>query len=369
MKQPTGKVMLALAGVLMLAGCASIGPPEPPSLELPKPPTDLRASRKGDTLALTWTIPVRTTDHQSVRYLGKTRVCRSLAPALTSCGTPVGEVAPPLDFAKIRSSPTTKLTASYKGDIRAGLALDSKQAGLYATATYAVEVLNEDGRSAGLSNQIHVSLAETLPAPKDFAAHLSGQGVVLTWSGQLLSLTPTVPVRYSYRVFRRQEGSQPETLVGEVEAGMASALSLIDQSMEWEKTFYYHADTLTVIAEPGKPPVSIEGDDTPEVGIFVDDIFPPAVPTGLQAVFSGPGQQTFIDLVWTPVTDADLAGYNIYRHEPNTKPMKLNSVLVETPAFRDVNVVTGKAYFYSVSAVDQRGNESARSEEASESVP
>jgi fibronectin type 3 domain-containing protein len=39
------------------------------------------------------------------------------------------------------------------------------------------------------------------------------------------------------------------------------------------------------------------------------------------------------------------------------------------PAFRDAQVVSGKNYFYSVSAVDLRGNESARSEETSESVP
>jgi hypothetical protein len=33
-----------------------------------------------------------------------------------------------------------------------------------------------------------------------------------------------------------------------------------------------------------------------------------------------------------------------------------------------MNVVPGKDYFYSVSAVDERGNESARSEETSETV-
>ena len=49
--------------------------------------------------------------------------------------------------------------------------------------------------------------------------------------------------------------------------------------------------------------------------------------------------------------------------------MKMNSELVRTPAFRDMQVVPGKTYFYSVSAVDERGNESGRSEEASESVP
>src|SRR5580692_2782712 len=102
---------------------------------------------------------------------------------------------------------------------------------------------------------------------------------------------------------------------------------------------------------------------------FADDVFPPAVPTGLQAVFSGPGQKAFIDLVWAPVTDADLAGYNIYRSEGGGPAIKLNVELVRAPAYRDANVQAGKHYSYSVSSVDQRGNESGRSEEASEAVP
>jgi fibronectin type 3 domain-containing protein len=65
----------------------------------------------------------------------------------------------------------------------------------------------------------------------------------------------------------------------------------------------------------------------------------------------------------------DLDGYNLYRHEDGTPAIKLNAVLVKTPAYRDVDVVSGKRYFYSVSAVDVRGNESVRSEEASELVP
>ena len=136
-----------------------------------------------------------------------------------------------------------------------------------------------------------------------------------------------------------------------------------------ENTYYYHADTLTVISQAGKPDVSIEGDDTPEVKVFAHDVFPPAVPSGLQAVFSGLGPQAFIDLVWAPVTDSDLDGYNVYRREEGAAMNKVNSELVKTPAFRDVQVAPGKKYFYSVSAVDLRGNESERSEEASESVP
>jgi fibronectin type 3 domain-containing protein len=64
-----------------------------------------------------------------------------------------------------------------------------------------------------------------------------------------------------------------------------------------------------------------------------------------------------------------LAGYNVYRHEQDGQTVKLNSDVVKTPAFRDAEVVAGHQYFYSVTAVDVRGNESSRSEEASETVP
>jgi fibronectin type 3 domain-containing protein len=69
------------------------------------------------------------------------------------------------------------------------------------------------------------------------------------------------------------------------------------------------------------------------------------------------------------VTDSDLAGYNVYRREKGEAAVKMNAELVKTPAYRDVQVAAGKKYFYAVSAVDVRGNESAQSEEASESVP
>jgi hypothetical protein len=369
MKFSTGKLIVVLTASVALAGCASIGPPVAPSLELPRPPSDLKAARKGDKVTLTWTIPARTTDRQSVRYLGKTRICRSLDTALVNCEAPAGEVAPPVDFGSKKDAGGKKLAARYVGSISSGLHVDAKQSSPFAAVTYAVEVQNLDGRSAGLSNQVHVSLGETLAPPTDFAAHVAAQGVVLTWTGEMLSVTDPQPVRYSYRVFRRQEGSQQTTLVGEVGAGGVRNLALTDQSFEWEKTYYYHADTYTVIAQPGKPEVRIDGDDTSEVKVFADDVFPPAVPSGLQAVFSGPGQQPFIDLIWAPVTDADLDGYNVYRYEKGGAPVKLNLEPVKMPAFRDGPVVSGKAYLYSVSAIDLRGNESARSEEASESVP
>ena len=369
MKLLPGQLLLVVGALAGLTGCASIGPPVPPSLELPRPPSDLRAARKGERVTLTWTVPSLTTDRQSVRYLGQTRICRGVEVKLASCGTPVAEVAPPADFARDFASKkdagAKKLGASYVDKI--ALEVEVKGQDPLATATYAVDVLNRNWRSAGLSNQVRVSLVETLPPPADFAARLTGQGAVLSWMGQ--AANPPQGVRFRYRVFRRLEGSQQRTSVGEVEADRAGEMSVTDQSFEWEKTYYYHADTLTVISQAGKPDVSVEGDDTPEVKVVAHDVFPPAVPAGLQAVFSGVGLQEFIDLVWAPVTDADLDGYNVYRREEGGAAVKVNSELAKTPAYRDMQVEPGKKYFYSVSAVDVRGNESARSGEAGESVP
>src|ERR1700685_3480920 len=95
MKRSTLTRLLGLGAPLMITACATIGPPQPPSLELPKPPSDLRAVRKGDRVTLTWTIPAATTDRQTLRSLGTPRICRRLETVLKQCATPVGEAAPP----------------------------------------------------------------------------------------------------------------------------------------------------------------------------------------------------------------------------------------------------------------------------------
>src|SRR5262249_19150990 len=140
-------------------------------------------------------------------------------------------------------------------------------------------------------------------------------------------------------------------------------------SFDWEKTYLYRVTAVSMVGRPPSGEIQIEGDDSPSVRIVAHDVFPPAVPAGLQAVYSGEGQKPFIDLIWAPVTNADLAGYNVYRRELDGTRQKLNSELVKAPAYRDNLVVSGKRYVYSVSAVDVRGNESAPSEEASETVP
>ena len=358
MRLPAGNFLALLTATAIMTACASIGPPLPPSLDLPKPPTDLRATRKGDRVTLTWTIPTTTTDRQTVRSVGATRICRSLQPEFTQCGVPVGEAPVTATSA---TSPKQKNRASYTDTLPATLLSDDPSSSI----TYAIEPLNADGRGAGPSNRVRVALARTLPPPRNFTAHLTGQGVVLSWENAV----PSSSMHYLYRVYRRLEGSKDETLVGEVPLGNEPNLTLTDSTFEWQKNYEYRAETVTVLPQKDKPEVQVEGEDTPAVKIFANDTFPPAVPSALQAVFSGPGQQPFIDLIWAPVSDVDLDGYNVYRHEEGSAPVKVNAELVKTPAYRDTTVASGKHYLYAVTSVDLRGNESAHSEEAEETVP
>ena len=364
MRCSTPKFLLALGAPLMFLACATVGPPEPPSLELPKPPSDLRAARKGDHVTLTWTAPSVTTDRRTLRRVGPTRICRAVTRELTQCGIPVGDAAAQPSSNTVRSS-KQRIGRSYVDSLPGQLQSDNPS----AFVTYAVEVLNAEGRGAGLSNQVRVSLVRTVPPPQDFSARVTAQGVVVTWTGEAPAEGSGGPVHYIYRVYRRPEDSALRILAGEVPAGSERSYRLTDSGTEWEKTYEYRAETVTVIAQENKAQLQIEGDETPEIKVFTNDVFPPAVPTGLQTVSSGPGQKTFIDLVWAPVSDIDLDGYNVYRHEEGEAAVKLNAEPVKTPAYRDASVVSGKRYLYSVSAVDVRGNESGGSEEAGEMVP
>jgi hypothetical protein len=340
-----------------LAGCAVPGAPLPPSLGLPKPVGDLKAIRKGDAVTLTWTAPKNTTDGELIRKPGKMIVFRD---ALTSApAQPVTEL--PLQSALKEARPE-QMTAhdSLSNLLQPPRAFDF--------LVYTVVSQNNLGRSAGPSNQITVALVSTMAPPPNVQAVLGPQGVTISFPMAL----PTQPesklgAQYFYRIMRRAEGSAQAVAAGQVHPASGPA-AFFDADIEWEKHYEYWVTPVTLWQSQSKYG-EVEGDDSPIAAVFARDTFPPAAPSGLQAVFSGVGQKPFVDLTWAPNSEPDLAGYNLYRHVEGQPAMKVNTELVKTPSWRDSDVQTGAKYFYAVSAVDLRGNESARSEETSEMVP
>jgi hypothetical protein len=376
MKRSGWNTLICVLGSAVLVSCGAPGVPIPPALELAKPVTDLRAARKGDKVFLAWTVPAKTTDRQTVRHPGVTRICRSLKVPVADCKNPVAEV-PPAQFPLPASTSTRNgaLLEKVEANYTDALSRELQEKDPTAEMVYVVSVQNASGRSAGLSNQVQVPSAPTLPPPDQFRAEVKSDGVLLSWTCPPAIISSDA-IEHKLRIYRREQGQKTDAKI--TDADLSACLKtqpvselpeFVDQTFEWEKHYDYRATVVTVVSVPGKGEAEVEGDDTPAVQVFAHDVFPPVVPTGLQAVFSGVGQAPFVDLVWSPDTEPDLAGYSVFRHEENETPVKLNAEPVKAPAFRDTKVQSGKKYFYSVSAVDERNNESAKSEEASEQVP
>lgn len=357
------RLYLALAALVCLAACGTPGAPRPPSLRLPRAVGDLAASRQGSTVTLSWTEPERTTDGETIRALGPTLICMGVNDfPMTHCNQQVADLSQP-QFAscapKIGQTVTCAVTLS-----------DAiQQQNPLGQATYAVEVLNTSGRSAGLSNQVRVPTVITVQPPNAINAQVAPDRITVTATGA--QHAHAQGATFQFHLFRRERGSQSELDLGSPaqyeEVGAGYHLTFADRSFAWGKTYSYRIASATTVRLPSGE-ATVFGDYSQPAEIAATDVFPPAPPAGLQAVASGVGQPPFIDLSWAPNTESDLAGYNVYRHEQGQPPVKLNAELVKAPAYRDERADRGHKYFYSVTAVDLRGNESGKSAEASETV-
>jgi fibronectin type 3 domain-containing protein len=141
----------------------------------------------------------------------------------------------------------------------------------------------------------------------------------------------------------------------------------IDSSALFNQRYRYVVERVASFDFSGRS-VEVQGVPSEAIEKTTTDDFPPAVPQGLVAVADSAAGA--IDLSWTPDSDSDLAAYRVYRRDVqgSSPAQRVASVGVET-SFRDTAVQPEHAYAYSVSAVDQSGNESKRSPEVEETLP
>jgi hypothetical protein len=146
----------------------------------------------------------------------------------------------------------------------------------------------------------------------------------------------------------------------------------IDHTAQAGETYQYTAQRVRSVSLNGHT-LELRSAASPPVTVVMRDTFPPQAPSGLEAVPGGTtAADRSIDLSWTPDTDADLAGYIVYRQEVNERGVvagtatRLNLTPVAGPAYRDQTAMAGHRYAYRVTAVDTAGNESAPSADVQE---
>ena len=341
----------------VLVGCGTPGAPQPPSLKLPAPVTDLNAVRAGDRVTLHWTTPKRDTDRVALKGPVTAVVCRRQAAgasweACVTAGTLEPEARKAADFVD-----------TLPGDAISGAPRPLQ---------YFVELKNRRGRSAGQSNAA-VELAGAAPGPvAEFAAAPHPDGLRLNWTpgagGDAIRLyrrlVSEAPKKQSGPLAAPKELAEQKLMI-DVDSGKA-----LDAKVSYGATYEYRAQRIARV-EVGGRTLELAGEISAPVLITVEDTFPPGVPEGLAAVATAePGAPPAIDLSWLPRTERNLAGYVVYRREGDRAWQRISPAApVVGPAFHDAHVEPGHSYRYAVASVSLTGHESARSAEAEERVP
>ena len=152
-----------------------------------------------------------------------------------------------------------------------------------------VKIVGANGRDAGWSEPAVVTVVPPPETPRDVTAQAVPQGVRLTWQS----------AGTSFIVLRRGPEEKDFALLGPCEKP-----EYTDATAEFGKPYAYLVQTMVKVGEgEAQSDLSSEADITPV------DTFAPAPPVDLKAVTS----TTSIELVWERNTEANLAGYRVYR--------------------------------------------------------
>ncbi len=349
----------ALPLITVMIGCGAPAAPAPPSLNLPTPVVNLSAVRIGDSVHLAWTMPTRTTDHLPLRHPVTTRICRAVdGGPCTNAGT-------------LSAAPGA--AGTYTDVLPSDLAHEPDR-----MLRYEVFLQNHAGKSAGPSNRAYSGAGNSPATVTGLTGQVRQDGVLLSWKPvpdpgrsilfriERLQVTAPVPQDARNSPLAAPTPSPAQTLVVHGRNGQDPGHA-IDTTALFNQRYRYVVERVASLDFSGRS-IEIQGLPSEAIEVATTDIFPPAVPQGLVAVADA--ATGAIDLSWTPDSDSDLAGYRVYRRDVqgSLPAQRVASVGVET-SFRDTAAQPEHAYAYSVSAVDQSGNESKRSPEVEETLP
>ncbi len=345
--------------LLLTAGCGAPGDPVPPSPPVPVAVRDLTVHQAGDGVQLSFTLPANSISGEKLPAPPAVEILRG---TVKSDG-----LADSKSFRVVYTIPGALLD-SYRAEGRVRftdpLSPEETKSHPGAAAAYIVRTRASPKRASADSNAVTLRL---FPAPAPITgveARVTESAVELTWLMPARAAGEPMPAITGYRIYRSEihpsaPASPPQDIPESQAAQLASSQtnSYRDTSIVFDHTYLYVVRS--VIQVEGN---ELESSDSQPVTVTPRDTFPPAAPQGLVAALlpgSAPGT-VLVDLSWSINLETDLAGYRVYRSEQEgTRGQLLTPDLLPTPAVRDTSVGPGHRYWYTVTAVDRAGNESA----------
>ena len=359
---------------LFLAGCGAPGDPVPPAPLVPVAISDLAARQAGDGVELVFSLPPKSVSGEKLTAPPAIEIVRG---SVKPNGAPDSK-----SFHVVYTIPGA-LVANYMaaGHVRftdpiARAETKERPGARYA---YLVRTRLSKKRASADSN---VVTARVFPVPQSISSvqyQVTETAVNLSWPAPTqTSACDPLPTLSGYRVYRGEvDPHAPAPTSKELSdvhwisplsfLGPSTTNSYSDTQFEFGKTYVYAVRSFVSADGNG-----IESDNSEPVNVTPLDTFPPAAPQDLvAAVLPGAAPSAFVvDLSWSINLETDFAGYRVYRSEQEgARGEPVTPDLLPTPAFRDSSVAPGRRYWYTVTALDRAGNESASSSAVPVDIP
>lgn len=352
--------------LLCLGGCASPSEPLERKPVVAQTISDLSVSQSGNEIALSFTLPTETVDRRPLTQPISIEIYRGIGPP---------GAASEAHMALLATIPSGEVDQyARQGHIRY---VDSLKAedftgqGDLAGACYAIRTRASAKKDSDPSNIAYLQIRAAFEPIADLKTQVTQSAIILTWSPPAKTLTGSTPSVVSYQIYRGESSPAAEAREPSgpllVKIGESDSPMFQDTQFEFGRTYVYSVRSVV-----GSGNEALESSDSNPVTITPRDTFPPAAPKELVVALVPKEGETpaQFELSWAISPETDVAGYNVYRTEQASAPgARLNSELLLTPAFRDMNVQPGHRYSYTVTAVDRSGNESVASEAVFGSVP
>jgi hypothetical protein len=356
-----------------LGGCAAPGEPYERKPPTPAAITDLAVAQAGNDVVLTFTLPQQTADRRPLQRLPEIEIYRDFGKPPEAGQTSPAAPASPTLLATIPVAMENRYTEQGHIHYADSLRAEDFTAHPDSVTIYIVRTEVSEKKPSANSNVASVRVYPAADPIADLKTEITHSAVVLTWAAPEKTLVGSAPAISAYRIYRA------EAMPGAVAAAdmkLKSPLVKIGetQSAPYEDTQFVFGSTYlysvrSVVQYPGE---ALESANSNLELATPRDTFPPGAPENLLVILveKQGAEPAHLELSWAINPETDVTGYNVYRSDQANSPgNRLNTELLRTPAFRDMNVLPGQRYFYSVTAVDHAGNESPMSAVVSGGVP
>jgi hypothetical protein len=319
---------LGLAAWAGLSSCGYIGDPMPPSPHIPKPIADLTAVERGSKIEVHFTLPRYTTDGLLIR-------------TFQTVEADIGPDAKPFHegvwLGKVKALPI-----DVSADDQTSFIVRQFDVGPWQGQQVAIAIRTSirNRRLSPVSNVVHLEAVPPLERPQITVVPTAG-GYVVSW-----------PQRegLKWKIYRRTLSFQKEPVL----LATVDSSPYLDSTSQFDTLYEYSA-----VAIRETSALTAESEPSEAVSINRPDVYPPSVPASI-AVLAGTNS---IEVTWERSPESKLKGYYLWRAVGDGPFERLPDLLI-APAYSDRDVTPGKRYRYAVSAVDQKGNESGKSQTA-----